>query len=377
MANKIINIATKLPFIQSIRAPDNDDFHNDRLNHRFTAGLLICFAVITSTTSCWIPAQLRRDGYTAYIESYCWISSTYYIHINNTIPLTEDGRKQALLGYYQWIPFILLLIAFCFYLPRMLWRSMNTRSGMDIQSFIKDGHKSSKHLIPTLQRYCHFNYTNHGKYGNYLTILYFITKMFYLTNSIVQFVLLNIFLGYKKVMIDYSILETILAGNPLKDSYFFPRVTLCDLKIREIGIVHRYTIQCVLPVNMLNEKIFIILWFWFVYVMLDNIIEFLIIIKQVIDKRGKLQYIKRLCNINNGITDISSGNDEPEQRIIQKFTFNYLMGDGLFIIRLLSKNVSEMVAADVVTNIFKSFRKKEKEDEQQRDTIHMEELVES
>ncbi|CAF1597812.1 unnamed protein product, partial [Didymodactylos carnosus] len=148
-------------------------------------------------------------------------------------------------------------------------------------------------------------------------------------------------------------------------------------KIREIGIVHRYTIQCVLPVNMLNEKIFIILWFWFVYVILDNIIEFLIIIKQIIDKRGKLQYIKRLCNINNGRTDISSDNNDIEQRIIQKFTFNYLMGDGFFIIRLLSKNVSEMVAADVVANIFKNFREKEKEDERQRDATHMEELEES
>ncbi|CAF1245670.1 unnamed protein product [Didymodactylos carnosus] len=111
--------------------------------------------------------------------------------------------------------------------------------------------------------------------------------------------------------------------------------------------------------------------------MLHNIIEFLIIKKQNIHKRGKLQYIKRLCNINNVITNVSSDNDDLEQCIIQKFTFDYLMGDGLFIIRVLSKNVSEMVAADVVENIFKNFREKEKEDERQRDATHMEELVES
>lgn len=50
------------------------------------------------------------------------------------------------MNYYQWTPFIILLMAFFFYLPRFVWRSLSVRSGIDLLDIVEaaDDTKSAK-----------------------------------------------------------------------------------------------------------------------------------------------------------------------------------------------------------------------------------------
>ena len=49
-----------------------------------------------------------------------------------------------MLKYYQWSPFILLFMALCFYFPRMLWRSLNNKSGLDIEKLVGEALKQEQ-----------------------------------------------------------------------------------------------------------------------------------------------------------------------------------------------------------------------------------------
>jgi hypothetical protein len=53
--------------------------------------------------------------------------------------------------------------------------------------------------------------------------------------------------------------------------------------IREVGNPnksHKYTVQCVLPINLFNQQIFTAIWFWYMLVLFWNIAEFVIWIQR-------------------------------------------------------------------------------------------------
>ena len=46
--------------------------------------------------------------------------------------------------------------------------------------------------------------------------------------------------------------------------YIFPRMTKCTFhKFGASGEVEKHDALCILPLNIVNEKIYIFLWFWF------------------------------------------------------------------------------------------------------------------
>ena len=111
--------------------------------------------------------------------------------------------------------------------------------------------------------------------GNYLIIVYLVIKCLYLINVIGQLFLLDAFLGVPFHSYGVDVLRGIVpVGADWSSSQSmshlsssrFPRITMCDLKVRRLGAVHRYNVQCVLPINLFNEKIFLFVYFWMVFV---------------------------------------------------------------------------------------------------------------
>ena len=121
----------------------NDDDFSDRLSHRYTTAILVVSALVVSTKqfvgdpiSCWVPAHFT-DNHLDYANSYCWVRSTYYLPFEDYIPQEDESHLRDMIPYYQWVPIILLVSALIFYLPCMLWRTLNNRSGIDVNNIVE------------------------------------------------------------------------------------------------------------------------------------------------------------------------------------------------------------------------------------------------
>ena len=114
-----------------------------------------------------------------------------------------------------------------------------------------------------------------------------ISHSLYLINIIMQIYFTNVFLGYEFTRYGVkasSFLEQGMgreynsASNERIDpmARVFPRVTKCTFhKYGPSGQIQRHDAQCILPINILNEKIFIFLWWWFIILAIMTAFDFL------------------------------------------------------------------------------------------------------
>jgi len=372
-----------------LRGNDDDDWV-DRVNHIYTVVLLCIFAVFTgggqyvgNPIECWCPAQFT-GSYVAYTKSYCWIKNTYYVPLEEAIPLDHETRRQEELTYYQWVPIILVFMAFLFKVPCLVWRMLNGYSGLNLEKIVnmaagtqtaepKKRDETVKHIAVYIDRWLEthrqYNYNFmvrmkqkaskvclilcNKREGTYLTGLYMFVKILYCVNVICQFFILNAFMGHSF----YSAygLEVLngLANNwEVQESPRFPRVTLCDFDIRQLQNLQRWTVQCVLPINLFNEKIFIFLWFWFVVVAAVTCGNFLFWIWRVIVKHNRVAYVKKFLKVRDEL------HGEDDKRICRQFADQYLRDDGLFVLRIVSRNTNAILLTDLVLNLWGIYKEK-------------------
>uniref|UniRef100_A0A224YWZ1 Innexin n=2 Tax=Rhipicephalus TaxID=426455 RepID=A0A224YWZ1_9ACAR len=89
----------------------------------------------------------------------------------------------------------------------------------------------------------------------------------------------------------------------------FPRLTKCTFHMYgSSGDVQKHDAMCILPINIINEKIYVFLWFWFIILaVLSGVVliyrAFVIFLPQirfiVLRRRAKLankDYVERVCD---------------------------------------------------------------------------------
>ncbi|VDP08860.1 unnamed protein product [Soboliphyme baturini] len=185
-----------------------------------------------------------------------------------------------------------------------------------------------------------------NRFSSYVTYLYIMIKLLYVVNVLGQIFLLNTFLGTSNVLYGFHILMDLLNGREWDESGNFPRVTMCDFEIRVLGNVHHHTVQCVIMINMFNEKIFLFLWFWFLVVSLVTICSFChwVVISLVPGQR--IKFIRKYLHATDLITDRQS---------VKKFVHKYLGLDGVFCLRMISAHAGDIMATELVVALWRNF----------------------
>ena len=90
------------------------------------------------------------------------------------------------------------------------------------------------------------------------------TEILNMLNVMLQIYVTNRFLGGKFYDLGLNFLEDDFRGRMDSLDVVFPKVTKCNFyKYGASGSIQRHDVLCVMALNVINEKIFILLWFWF------------------------------------------------------------------------------------------------------------------
>ncbi|CAK9813511.1 Innexin inx1 [Anthophora plagiata] len=251
-----------------------------RLHNHFTTVLLFtCSVVITATQYVGNPISCIVQGLPTHpINTYCWITSTFTMPdaFNRQVGIEVahpgvandfgdvDARKYY--TYYQWVCFVLFFQAVLCYIPQWLW---NMWEGGLISSLVMgmnhclECEDSIKKKQDMLMDYLILYKKTHSTY----VYRYFACEALCLVNIFSQLYLMNRFfdgefLSYGLRVLQFSDIPQEERIDPMV--YVFPRVTKCIFhKYGASGTIQKHDSLCILPLNIVNEKTYIFIWFWF------------------------------------------------------------------------------------------------------------------
>ncbi|XP_063728849.1 innexin-3-like, partial [Symsagittifera roscoffensis] len=190
-----------------------------------------------------------------------------------------------------------------------------------------------------------------SRYGNILGPVYLITKVFYLMNVYGQLFILDSFLGPKYHAYGVEVITSVFNGQDWTNSRRFPTITLCDFPVRSLGNLQRYTVQCVLSINLFNERIYLCIWFMLLSVAIVTSLNTVMWAWRLCLRFNRIKYIMKHLKLTATI----SGDSNTEKRLVGQFVDQYLRHDGAFIFKLLAQNTNSLIISELITEVWKTF----------------------
>nr|XP_018899730.1 PREDICTED: innexin inx3 [Bemisia tabaci] len=254
-----------------------------RAHYRITTAILfLCCVLVTANNLIGDPINCINDGAVPghVINTYCWITYTFTLPHQQGKPVgthvaapgvgayVENEHDTRYHAYYQWVPFVLFFQGILFYIPHWIWKNWEEgkirmiTDGM--RGSIVGHHEDMRDRQRRLVQYVIDTLHMHNVYATG----YFLAEVLNFINVIMNMFLIDAFLGgafftYGTDVIKFSSMDQENRTDPMVA--VFPRLTKCTFhKYGSSGSIQKHDALCVLALNILNEKIYIFLWFWFI-----------------------------------------------------------------------------------------------------------------
>lgn len=278
-------------------------------------------------------------------------------------------------AYYQWIPPLLIIQGLIFYLPRGIWKlfeheTMGKLMGKNGKSIICHPNGSKLMLLFWIKIIDGPLMTEKWKEKRNLLILYlkninkkyhrcYVIKYFICECLSIVSIIFNMFL-FKWVINDFWVeyqpaIGALIHGDLLKfrqqSTVLFPLQAKCNYtSFGNSGSMVNHDALCYMPLNVVNEKIFVFLYFWYIFILFYATLNLIYFLTLLAFNSLRLIDVGRMC-----------------ERTVTRRECKKISGNGdfgfWFTLHIFHKNLSPVFFQDLAKELIertdeqKSFRK--------------------
>ncbi|GIX84809.1 innexin inx2 [Caerostris darwini] len=354
---------------------DNNVF---RLHYRFTVLVLVSFSILVSCRQYLgdpIDCIQNDDIPENVLETYCWVHSTFTLpdayekKVGIEVPHPgidkyTPGENRKYHAYYQWVCFVLFLQAILFYMPRYMWKFFD---GGKVKTLVmglnccvlKPEDRSLCKIL--LVEYLKSHIGSHNGYLMWFTLL----EIYNLLHVVGEMYLMDALFGGE--FTTYG-LDVIRFTNDDQENRIdpmirvFPRMTKCTFhRFGSSGDIQKHDALCILPINILNEKLYVFLWFWFVILAALSAGTLIFRFVTILWPAARVYMLNYKCGIL----------DKKDLHVVMS---HIKVGDW-FLLYLLSKNVDSVYYKEIIHDFAVELKEVDRAEEARRRSSYLEALA--
>ncbi|XP_040575378.1 innexin inx2 isoform X1 [Lepeophtheirus salmonis] len=324
-----------------------------KLYYKWTVTMFIVSSVLVSTSQFFgepIQCETAEDSIDDdVLNAFCWMYSSFDMPSSYTGSCARKRVDSTHLynTYYQWVSIFLVAQAMLFYIPRCIWiLQEGGLMGYLVKGttgrVVENADEKKGNLLRNFQIHIHNKFSAYAfcfffcELLNVILVIFaiFITHKF-LNNQFLTYGL-DVYLYFSLPPEERIRQETV---NPMCE--VFPKIAACDFHRYGMGggMDNRFGI-CVLGLNMINDKVFVFIWYWYCLLIILGVIRIISRTSQIAS--SKVRYFLMKIKMNAYF-----GKHNHHMRHIQHYVLNCSIGDW-FVLYQMSKNLNKRFFAEFI-----------------------------